>query len=559
MSKTKKVEESSPKKKKKIRVILLILIGILLLAAIGITFGYFIAMGDLSEGSDVTIDVAERANLEFSTSADLSINATMTNFIENGGNLSDSITGNAVLTAGEEYSEGYNIYYEITDNEFIYTTGEDKTPELILQVLNPEGDEVMSIPGLEYVTSNGVSGFDITTKSGTFEIAGNYVITTDGIDPTEQEWTFTLFFMNLETNQNDNAGKEFVSKATFQRDGVELEDFESNVLYENILVNSSTSGHSYSSVETAISSIEAKGNPNFELSATTDEGVYSIEDDFGTSYYYRGAVTNNWVEFAGAYWRIVRIDGNGDIKLIYSGTDKPQDDSAVLTGAGTQLGEYGYRDDICDSCGPVILPSYSAGYVFTADELHGKTTDSYIKTVVEEFYTNNIESYSSFLTQSEYCIDRVNYSQTLTDGIYSYASLNNEYSEGAEQYFGAATRVGILTSSVEPTLMCSNESDKLQVNIGLISADEISLAGGIDGDNTSYYLYTGQDFWTITPMSYDSPTPYIFTVTNTGSFGNKTKGNVGFAELGVRPTVTLKSEVTITSGTGIGTDPYVIG
>ena len=74
-----------------------------------------------------------------------------------------------------------------------------------------------------------------------------------------------------------------------------------------------------SSVDTAKTNIKAKGTPDFSKTATTDEGLYKAEDDEGTSYYYRGAVRNNYVSFAGFTWRIIRRNGDGSVRLIYSG------------------------------------------------------------------------------------------------------------------------------------------------------------------------------------------------------------------------------------------------
>ena len=73
------------------------------------------------------------------------------------------------------------------------------------------------------------------------------------------------------------------------------------------------------------------GTPNFSQVATTNEGVYKTQDDWGDSYYFRGAVDNNWVKFAGFYWRIIRINGDGSIRLIYNGT------STATTGTSTQI------------------------------------------------------------------------------------------------------------------------------------------------------------------------------------------------------------------------------
>ena len=72
-------------------------------------------------------------------------------------------------------------------------------------------------------------------------------------------------------------------------------------------------------VESAKTNIKSKGIPDFAQVATTDEGLYMAEDDEGESYYYRGAVKNNYVSFAGFIWRIIRRNGDGSIRMIYSG------------------------------------------------------------------------------------------------------------------------------------------------------------------------------------------------------------------------------------------------
>ncbi|MFI3261060.1 MAG: hypothetical protein R3Y13_05055 [bacterium] len=567
MSESKDVEVKQPKKKNNIKTYVLLLLLLLTITVLGVSFAYFMAMGDLSGGSDVSVELVERAQLDLSTSGDLSINATMTNFVQNGSNLSDTITGTAILTAGEVYSDVYNVYYEISDNEFIYTTGADETPELILHILDAEGYEVTSVEGLEYVTSGEVTGFDITTKSGTFEIAGDYVITTDGIDPTEQEWTFTLYFMNLETNQNDNAGKEFVSQAILQRDGEEIDLTDPNTLYTNVLLNSNESGTPYSTVSEAITAIEGKSTPDFNYNATTDEGMFAQEDSHGTSYYYRGAVTDNWVEFAGKYWRIIRVDGEGNTKLIYSGTDAPVDDSAVMTGAGTQIAKTSFQNSILTISDNELLSMSveGAGYVYTDGELHGTTSDSYAKEILEDWYSVNLISYDAMLATTEYCIDRNSYTIAGSSGSYTWTPNDTTVTSNV-QYFGASQRVaiakeGTVDNTVTPSLKCTTESDKLNLKIGLISLDEASLAGGTYSNgtssskvsNTDFYLYTNQDYWTITP--------YLFlSYANVGyidSAGYLDKDGVS-SPVGYRPTVTLNSNVQITGGTGTGTDPYVI-
>ena len=84
--------------------------------------------------------------------------------------------------------------------------------------------------------------------------------------------------------------------------------------------------------------------PDFNQIATTNEGLFKAQDDLGTSYYFRGAVDNNWVKFGkdstgkDIYWRIIRINGDGSIRMIYSGTTTPTESTkVVMTGTGTQI------------------------------------------------------------------------------------------------------------------------------------------------------------------------------------------------------------------------------
>ena len=107
------------------------------------------------------------------------------------------------------------------------------------------------------------------------------------------------------------------------------------------------------SVESAKTAIKAKGTPDFTQVATTDEGLYMAEDDEGESYYYRGAVRNNYVSFAGFIWRIIRRNGDGSIRMIYSGK------STSDTGDNTMIGYSQYNSKYWD-------PTY-VGYKYNED------------------------------------------------------------------------------------------------------------------------------------------------------------------------------------------------
>ena len=107
-----------------------------------------------------------------------------------------------------------------------------------------------------------------------------------------------------------------------------------------------------------------------------------------------------------------------------------------------------------------------------------------------------------------------------------------------------------------PTLECSNTNDIYTTKVGLITADEVSMAGGVYGkNNRSYYLYTGQFYWTMSPYFFDgNGYANVFYVYSTGRLGD---GDVGGSD-GVRPVLNLSADVTISSGDGTSSNPYVI-
>ena len=285
-----------------------------------------------------------------------------------------------------------------------------------------------------------------------------------------------------------------------------------------------------------------EGTPDFSKTATTDEGIYKTQDDWGDSYYFRGAVNNNWVKFAGYYWRIIRINGDGSIRVIYNGT------SMATTGASTRLQTKSFNLS--------YNSSEYVGYMYTNGQQHGNTINSDIKTVVDNWYNSNLASYADKISkEAGFCGDRE---------VESGYSWSNHPS--ITVYY--ASRVRLSTNKV-PTLKCSNSSDLYTISssskgnkaltnpIGLISADESAMAGGVYGsNNTGYYLYTGEAYWTISPSYFDSVSGVanVFYVDSDGDLG----WGYMFGTIGVRPVINIASDAEIKSGNGTIAAPYEI-
>ena len=215
-----KFKELDDKKKR------LIIIVSVLVVFIGVTLAYVV--GQISDGAignaNITADTTD--NLQFSVDKDISLNPTQFNVTEGGGGLSDTAVGTATLLANstnEAATYDYYVYFRINNNNYIYTT-DDAKPEIVLTILDPDNNPVTSLPGLEYVTVQNadgttISGFDITTQKGMINIAQNYEITSNSkTDPTIQNWTFTVTFINLPTNQKANGGKIMEAQIILSKD-----------------------------------------------------------------------------------------------------------------------------------------------------------------------------------------------------------------------------------------------------------------------------------------------------------------------------------------------------
>ena len=279
-----------------------------------------------------------------------------------------------------------------------------------------------------------------------------------------------------------------------------------------------------------------EGIPDFSQTATTNEGMYKAEDNLGTSYYFRGAVTNNYVQFAGFYWRIIRINGNDSIRIIYQG------ETPTATGENAQIGTSAFNNS--------INRSEYVGLKYTINQQHGQDTTSNILSLINEWYSNNnVDNYEKYIDKEiGFCSDR------------NMASGSSWGSQPSNTIYYAAYERLALTKN--PSLQC-NEMDLLQIPIGLITADEVNMAGGLYGNlNSNYYLNTGKEYWTMTPYilltSVDGLErgAYVFLVWNHGGL-SQDYVTVEYTSGGVRPVLNLSADVKLI-GTGTSTDPYRI-
>ena len=312
--------------------------------------------------------------------------------------------------------------------------------------------------------------------------------------------------------------------------------------------------------------------PDFSKVATTNEGLFKAQDDLGTSYYFRGAVDNNWVKFGkdssgkDIYWRIIRINGDGSIRMIYTGTTAPTESTkVVMTGTGTQIGTSAFNSS--------TDKAEYVGYMYQLGQQHGNknSTSSAIKTTIDNWYkTTTLETdlkTKSLVVDQIFCNDRTASTSNVTYSTTNYTTLTSWNSTETDYKYGAYGRLDDFNSNRTPILICPTASDKFTVNtsngngaltypVGLITADEIAMAGGVkESANSSYYLYTNQHYWSGTPESfYSGGDAFEYSVYPSGANNGYT---VYYIRYGARPVISLSSKAKLT-GDGTYNDVYTV-
>ena len=304
------------------------------------------------------------------------------------------------------------------------------------------------------------------------------------------------------------------------------------------------------------------GSDSFTGVETTYKGIFTGTDNDGTTYYYRGAVTNNYLRFANKWWRIIRINGDGTIRIIYDGTAYHANGTST---SDSQIGTSAFNSSYNDNAYVGFMYGQAGSSTYAAT--HANTNKSKIMTTLETWYTNNLATYENRIdTNAGFCGDR-----SINTGSTSWwgSDTNKGYGTNTTAY-GPWSRIltsgGSYNSTQTPTFNCPNNNDLYTVKgatkgnkamekpIGLITADEVIYAGGFGGTgNNKYYLYNGQYYWTMSPYNFRGGYAYVFTVSLDGYLDHWYVSNT----TGVRPVINLRADVAIT-GSGTQNDPYEV-
>ena len=307
--------------------------------------------------------------------------------------------------------------------------------------------------------------------------------------------------------------------------------------------------------------------PGAAISTASEALLASAEDDYGTSYYFRGAVKNNYVEFANKCWRIVRVGGDGSVKLILhndntAGAANPCD--SANNSASAAFARYsGYISAFNENYDDNAYVGFKYGTPGSSkyETTHANTNNSTILTNLETWYDkNNLKDYEKVIADTEWCNDKTNVTDT-SFNPYGYSNVNGLGYGTNATYYGATQRLVSTSNSAGgtgPSLKCNGELSKITSKVGLITADELAFAGyAVELQNSTTYLQenaTDNYWWSLSPRIFSGSGAYVWYVNgNYGFFTYSRVGNPG----GVRPSISLKSTTNVT-GEGTSSSPYKV-
>ena len=277
--------------------------------------------------------------------------------------------------------------------------------------------------------------------------------------------------------------------------------------------------------------------------------LYTSTEDSKTVYYFAGNATDNWVKFGknasnqDLYWRIIRTNSDGGVRLLYHGTSTTATDAYI----GTSKFNSSFNN--------IAYVSYMYGNLGSVANARENTNNSTIKTIIDKWYKDNLNTnYGKYLsTTAVYCNDR---------------------STSDNANFGARTR---LDTNKTPSYDCAATEDKFTVDtstgngkltypIALMTADEVSFAGGkyVTNAPTWYYYNSANDsstgsnwWWLLSPSSWGGSSARVFSVGGSSNPGSLSSYNV-YSTYGVRPVISLKSCIKYSTGDGSANAPYTI-
>ena len=494
-------------------------------------------------------------------------------------------------------------YTRTSASSYYYTYADSYTFDLNGYTLtNPSvgkySDIYKSLIGKYVVANSGNTSSSVATSAN---IANIYYIEDATYDSSSNEGKITYISYKSQTRASSTSLYRYTASDSYTLDNntgkFSLDNpsvLQYSTSYSNLInkyvVDYSGSSSTTAATSTNLSSIYKILDAKYTSSASTpgrlsyveysrsvneydysDDGIYASVDDLGTSYYFRGNITNNYVKFAGYYWRIIRINGDGSLRVIYDGTCAHANNEES---EDRQIGYSAYNTNKNDNT--YVGYMYGTAGSTTYEATHTNTNDSTIKTYIDTWYNTNIKNTpnANYVVDAIYCNDRTRVTDATRmselDTVFKVTTTGEGFGTKGT-YYGQFNRMTGDSTSVTPSLKCPETRDKFTVSntlgngkldnpIGLITFDEMIFGGsymymGDTYQNNETYLYNGTNwYWTMSPFSFLDAAANV-GVGYLGSFGDYF---VGYAVGDARPVISLLSS-GITGGNGTASTPFIIG
>ena len=384
-------------KNKKAIVLSVIAVITLLALIIGATYAYFQASGGSGTSANLRVTTYTTDVFNFEVGDDISIYADQTSFGSGKGNALGTTFAKAILTANNKTNtttEHYNLYLNISDNNFKYAIG-TSSPDLLLTIKDGNNNEITSISGLEHKTvidAKGVqiSGFDITTKTGLLTLLDNREITAS---PTKTDtWNITVTLINYDNDQSVNMGKTFSGQILIGKDSYDS--------YTPNTINTLSATRSGSNLTVKLNVEQGSNEIDKYYFAIKEKDTLAINDSKSKIQRLSNVIAANettYVESTSNSYTFNNIKDDINYEISAYAIDKKK--------VKTNVYNYNYRTDNYNL--PVISKVETS-----------KTTNTIITTITASKGTNNISKYY-------YSIDNGNTYKESTSNTYTFTNLKS--------------------------------------------------------------------------------------------------------------------------------------
>ncbi len=497
-------------------------ITIIALILISFTYGYYLTKIDGNESSKSISVTTGNMSVEYT---DLSV-GDVSAIIEPGYEIIKLFT---IENIGKVQGT-YSIYLTDVINEFI------RTDDIQYTLYRKNGEN--SIDDL--------SDSEIIA-TGSFPKENTYIKTNEVIENPGDFYTYALkiTYINASENQNEDQGHTFGGKVEIH--AIPTSPYERGTLADAIFNNAVKPTPEELESGYATFTVPTPTNIATDINSETESVLSQTNDETGVSYYYRGAVKNNYLEFNNMCWRIVRIEGDGSIKITLAApktcsTITSDDTETALIGKG----DYGYKGD----------------YPYFADYENSVARTSSMKYKFNEWFTTNLASVSNKLKTATICIGDTTKAYTEAGILMTETEIQDAITNYNRYYYASYIKLYGKGQTANATLVCNTASSKTsETQIFPLTADEVVFAGGKAGTaNSSYYLKdnaSNNTWWTLTISYYVGDSDSAFYVDGTGNLNTDIDG-VFYDLRSLRPTVSLLSGTKINSGDGSISNPYTI-